>query len=206
MPSRNTVREFGENNFYHIYNRGVEKRDIFLDEEDYTVMLNLMARHLRPKPDADLYGREYKSFSTEVELLAYCLMPNHFHFLVYLKDSSGVTRWMRSVMTAYVGYFNKKYDRVGPLFQGNYKASLIKNESYLWHISRYIHLNPSRTKLGWQNYKYSSTDYYLGQKQANWINPKRILEMHQDYGDDYNRFLHDYDDYKKSQEELNLSF
>lgn len=101
-------------------------------------------------------------------------MPNHFHLLVKQSSLNGITKIMRAVCTNYVMYFNKKYDRVGTLFQGKYKAALIQNDDYLLHLTRYIHLNPypgSDPKL----YNYSSYNYYLGKKNANWLKTREVL-------------------------------
>lgn len=99
-----------------------------------------------------------------------------------------MTELLRSVMTSYVMYFNKKYQRVGPLFQTPFRASLIDKDAYLHHISRYIHLNPGK---GWKDYEYSSIGYYRNIKIANWININSILELYDDK-DEYIEFVGDY--------------
>lgn len=109
-----------------------------------------------------------------------------------------MTKLMRRIMTAYSTYFNKQYDRVGHLFQGSYKAVRINNEAYLWHISRYIHLNPLDIRQEWQTYKYSSYPYYSSQKQADWVRPNRILDIHQEHQQEYAKFVSDYQNYKKT--------
>jgi hypothetical protein len=96
-------------------------------------------------------------------------------------------------MTAYSTYFNKTHKRRGVLFESSYKAKLIDDDSYLWHISRYIHLNPQDIKEDYSKYRYSSLPYYLGNKQAEWINPKRILDMHSDNLASYAVFVKDYE-------------
>lgn len=196
MPSRNIVKEFSPEAYYHVYNRGVEKRIIFLDEEDYRVFLNLLKRYLSKTPTKDSSGREYEWLYPEMELLAYCLMPNHFHLFVYQHDTDAVTRLMRGVGTSYTMYFNRKYKRVGTLYQDRFKATHITNDSYLQHISRYIHLNP-REYLTWE---YSSLPFYLGKKQADWVRPERVLEIFK--GSDYLEFVKDYIGHKEILEEL----
>jgi putative transposase len=118
----------------------------------------------------------------EVEMICYCLMPNHFHFLLKQNSKDGITKFMRRISNAYVRYFNKRYNRVGALFQGKFKAALIKSDDYLLHLSRYIHLNPLEVrplkKRGneWlRNYLHSSYPVYLGYRQTFWINPEPIL-------------------------------
>lgn len=187
MPSKNTIKNYVESGLYHVYNRGVEKRDVFLDDQDYTVFLSLLKMYLSPQevpfthPLAELPNlkpsrlRPLKSFFGEVELFAYCLLPNHFHFLIKQNTKDGMQKLMQALLTNYSTYFNKKYERVGPLFQGPYKAVLIETEPYLLHLSRYIHLNPPVTGRGLVTYAYSSYPYYLGYKNAIWIKPDEIL-------------------------------
>jgi putative transposase len=173
MPAKNSIKQFIEGGYYHLYNRGVEKRDIFLDEQDYSVFLHYLKKYLCPTP---LEGSDPHPLSTEISLLSFCLMLNHFHLFVKQNSINGITKLVRAVCTNYVMYFNKKYSRVGTLFQGKYKAVLVDNEAYFLHLSRYIHLNPypeSNPKL----YPYSSYKYYLGQKQANWINTEEVLSF-----------------------------
>jgi putative transposase len=177
--------------YYHIYNRGVNKRRIFLDKEDYVVFLNLLKRHLSGKPQEDLKGREYIWLYEDMELLAFCLMPNHFHLCIYQHTPTAMQRLLGAVSMSYTTYFNKKYQRIGPLFQDTYKASHILDDSYVQHITRYIHLNPK----GYKEWEFSSLPYFLGKKQAEWIRPEKILDM---FGGrkQYGQFVEDYADYK----------
>lgn len=174
MPAKNTVKQFIENGYYHIYNRGVEKRDIFLDKQDYAVFLNYLKKYLDPELGSDPLWKR-KSLCQEVDLLTFCLMPNHFHLLVKQYTINGITKLMRAVCTNYVMYFNEKYQRVGGLFQGKYKAALVLDDIYLLHLSRYIHLNPYIGSDPLINYLYSSYNHYLGSKSSSWIKPGEIL-------------------------------
>ncbi len=173
MPAKNSVKKFVENGFYHLYNRGVEKRNIFLDEHDYAVFLHYLKKYLDPTVPFGI-GSDPHPLSSEIDLFAFCLMQNHFHLLLKQKSVDGITKLIRAVCTNYVMYFNKKYERVGTLFQGKYKAVLIENDSYLLHLSRYIHLNPYPGSDP-KSYNYSSYGYYLGNKNANWLNTTEIL-------------------------------
>jgi putative transposase len=192
MPSRNVIKIYLNGGYYHIYNRGVEKRDIFLDDQDYTVFLGLFKKYLAGEKAKINNGRVFESLNQEVTLLSYCLMPNHFHMLIRQETNDGIVRFMRRVATSYVMHFNKKYDRVGALFQGNYKASHVDADSYLHHISRYIHLNPKDYK----HWPYSSYGYYLGNKKASWINPQPILDLFDNNNQQYASFVADYIDMK----------
>ena len=184
MPSKNIIKEYVENGYYHIYNRGVEKRDIFLDEQDCIIFLHYLKLYLSPIEELkqlDLPGLRISKFitlnlSAEVDLLAFALMPNHIHLQIKQKTADGIVKLMKRLATAYVMYFNKKYLRVGSLFQNTYKATLIETDEYLLHLSRYIHLNPAKTIFKKINFKeFTSYPYYLGQKHASWIKPQEIL-------------------------------
>lgn len=194
MPARNRVKTYVEDGYYHIYNRGVEKRDIFIDDQDYCVFLNFLKAYLSPPvkelshPVKEVTGsgpvrlRLLKSFFMEITLRTYCLMPNHFHLIIHQINKNSMSKFMQALGTSYSMYFNKKYNRVGVLFQSVYRATLVMEDFYLLHLSRYIHLNPSELPTGSdpvmiQQYPYSSYAYYLGKKNATWINPEPILSF-----------------------------
>lgn len=196
MPAKNLEKIYAPESYYHLYNRGVNRRSIFKDGQDYAVFLNLLKRYLGKKPEKDKQGREYPWYRSDIQLLAYCLMPNHYHLLIYQKDTRAITRLMRGVCSSYTVYFNKKYQRVGHLFQDRFKATMIQTDPYLLHISRYIHLNPEKYK----EWEFSSLRYYLGKKRAAWINPRRIMELFE--GESYTAFLEDYKDHRKMLKEI----
>jgi len=183
VPAKNSVKLYIENGYYHIYNRGVEKRDIFLDENDYRNFLYQLKYYLGIPKEDDI-SRKKRSLRSEVVLLGYCLMPNHFHLYIKQLTKTGMTKLLRAICTNYACYFNKRNERVGSLFQGKYKAALIENEPNLLHLSRYIHLNPLELdRVGpWRGsdplweYPYSSYSFYLGLKSADWLNTNEILE------------------------------
>lgn len=157
MPSKNSVKIYTENSYYHIYNRGVEKRLIFQDPQDYGVFLSYLKEYLTPKNELELRRKlsdsntPYKdkdkilkalrmnNFYGEITLLAYCLMPNHFHFFVKQRSALSIDKFMQSLCTRYTMYFNRKYKRVGSLFQAVYKAVLVQTEEQFIYLSKYIH-------------------------------------------------------------------
>lgn len=174
MPTRNSRKDYAPDTYYHTYSRGANKQNIFLDEQDYAVFLSYLQRYLSPSLNKKNNRQAAKSFANDLSLLCYCLMPNHIHLLIYQhNDSRALPSMLQRIFTSYSMYFNKKYDRVGPLFQGRYLASRIDNDAYLHHVSRYIHRNPAR----WRTYTYSSLRYYTGDTQSDWIKPDRILEL-----------------------------
>ena len=188
MPAKNSRKTYVENGYYHIYNRGVEKRIIFLDQQDYSVFLSYLKDYLLPKNEKELYERlsdpqisskekdkvlkllHLNNFGQEITLLAYCLMPNHFHFFVKQKNIEAIDNFMNSLATRYTMYFNRKYKRVGHLYQGVYKAVLINNEAQFLHLSRYIH----KQALDLKNQPCSYPEY-MGSRQTLWIKPDEVL-------------------------------
>jgi putative transposase len=139
---------FENDQIYHIYNRGVEKRQIFMDNFDYYRFVH----NLFEFNDTTPAGR-FSEFVTPkvmqnkkrdllVEVLCFCLMPNHFHLILRQRVDNGIIAFMKKIGLGYAMYFNRKNIRVGSLFQGRFKAISASNDEYLLHLSRYIHLNP----------------------------------------------------------------
>ncbi len=188
MPTRNVAKIFVPDSFYHVYNRGWNLSKIFLDSNDYAYFEELLARYLSINPAIDKIGREYPHYTKDVRLLAYCLMGNHFHILLYqYNDEKATTRLMTSLLTAYTSYFNKRHKRRGSLFESTYKAMRIGDDAQLQHITRYIHLNHS----GYATWKHSSYRDYIGSARE-WIHPQPILELFSSI-DAYKEFVADYE-------------
>lgn len=198
MPARNTIKEYGEDCYYHLYNRGVSKATIFHDKNDYSVFLNTLKRHLSLKPHQDRVGREYRHLQKDVSLLCYCLMPNHFHLLVLNKSTQGIEQLMRSLATTYSMYYNRKYKHSGHIFQGVYKGSLIENDKYLSHISRYIHRNPQDYK----SYSYSSYQALIKDWDVEWLDKKEFWNIFEGTPKEYEEFVGDYEDMKANMPEI----
>jgi putative transposase len=194
MPARNVRKQYASNTYYHLYNRGVEKRLIFLDTQDYGVFLGYLKQYLLPKDekiiqkrltDPSLFSREkdhllkqlrLNNFANEITLLTYCLKPNHFHFLIKQNHATAIDAFMQSLFTRYTMYFNHRYKRVGSLFQGVYKAVMIETEEQFLHLSKYIH----RQALSFQGETLearspSSYPEYIGQRKSAWVHPEEIL-------------------------------
>ena len=140
------------NEYYHIYNRGVDKRIIFTEPKDYNrfVYLLYLCNTEKSILVRDLFSDGLSAFEvfkfdrgdTIVDIGAYCLMPNHFHILIKEKIDGGISLFMKKLLTAYSMYFNKKSERTGTLFEGRFKASHANNDVYLKYLFSYIHLNP----------------------------------------------------------------
>lgn len=162
---------FVTGSYYHIYNRGVEKRNIFIGKHDYQQFVLAMDFYRKTPLSTKLSDfkrriEKIKKVENQIELVrifSYCLMPNHFHFLLMQNADGGVTHFLRKFTNSYTRYFNTKYDRIGPLFQGTFKAKYIENDEYLLQVSKYIHRNPLKLKSNLHSYPYSSYGYYLSQ-------------------------------------------
>lgn len=177
--------KFSEQEYYHVYNRGVEKRDIFLDNKDRERFLKLLFLCngsnrviVKDLPQGRPLG-EVDRGEKLVDIGVYCLMPNHFHILIKEIKSGGVTKFMSKLSTSYSMYFNSKYKRSGALFQGKFGAGQINDDNHLKYLFAYIHLNPIKiidplwkekginnlalSKKFLQEYKYSSYCNYTEQ-------------------------------------------
>ena len=152
------------NHYYHIYNRGVNHQAIFLDQSSWILFLNLLRNY---------FTRDL------VDILAYCLMPNHYHLLVYLKSDSFSKAVMQPFALAFVKTINNQHGRVGPLFQGPFKNQLVDSDGYLTHLSRYIHLNPVTAGLVSHpaDWEYSSYREYIGVRNGTLPSTTLILGM-----------------------------
>ncbi len=139
-----------EGYWYHIIGRGVNKEKIFYDDEDKNFFLSILANICK---------------RLDILISAYCLMPNHFHLLVF-RGADSLYKLMHPLLTKYSIYFNKKYNRTGHLFQDRYKSFIVLNENYLLKLIAYIHKNPVRAKLvsSAEEYKFSSDKAYRGKE------------------------------------------
>lgn len=143
---------------YHIYNRGVDKRDIFMDDEDRFRFIHDLFEFNDENPSLNigdvLSSKKLKNLEVGlpeierkprkilVEILVFCMMNNHYHLIVRQKKENGITEFMRKLGTGYTNYFNQKYERTGALFQGKFKSVCIKNDAHLMYLPIYLHLNP----------------------------------------------------------------
>ncbi|MBX4181739.1 transposase [Candidatus Parcubacteria bacterium] len=176
MSVRNTLIAPGE--YYHICNRGVSKQIIFHNSDDYNRFLFLIL-YFQSSTTFDQIGRIVKQFvqspaldirkdvinKRTVELLAFCIMPNHFHLIIKEVEDNGVINYLQRILTAYSKYYNTKYEKSGHVFQGPYRSIHISDDRQFLHTSAYIHRNP-RELRGWINredkYPWSSYQDYIG--------------------------------------------
>ncbi|MFH0937214.1 MAG: transposase [Candidatus Daviesbacteria bacterium] len=209
MPYRTTP--FVTSNFYHIYNRGVEKRQIFLDERDYEHFLQTIYYYQfsGPKPRFSQRGHfkvQNQNFELNpkiVDAICYCFMPNHFHLLLRQSREDGIKEFMGKTMNSYTKYFNTKNNRVGPLFQGMFKAVTIETDEQLLHVSRYIHLNPYVSDLtkNLDSYHYSSYPDYINLAHQQICTKESILDFFKNPLE-YKEFIAEHSDYAKELEAM----
>lgn len=185
MPTKNTIKKYIENGYYHLYSRGVDKREIFMDEQDCIVFLYYLKIYLsspdqlRKDPNFLTPKMLYKIYNLnlheEVDLLSFALMPNHFHLQIKQKSSNGIESLTRRMLTGYVKYFNRRHSRVGALFESAYKAVNVTTDEQNLYLSAYIHKNPMKLVNPKFNFtQFSSYPYYLKQKNADWVKTDEI--------------------------------
>ena len=178
---------FSPGEIYHIYNRGVNKQPIFFNDHDrfrFIILLFLMngSKEIHISNYRNLSFSDYFNINkgnSLVEILAYCLMDNHFHLVLKEKQDNGISQFMLKLLTAYSMYFNKKHNRTGPLFEGRFKATHVSDDGQLEYLLAYVHLNPVKIKdeNSWtgkvikdtedaekflKDYRFSSFQSYLG--------------------------------------------
>lgn len=182
-------KPFAADNYYHIYNRGNDKQDIFLEKDDYFFFLSRLRESLYPKTDS--HYRRKSLPENAYTLLAYVLMPNHFHFLLKQNTELEVSKLISKVCTSYSKYFNKKYKKTGGLFQPKFRAILVKDENYLLFLSAYIHTNPSVASITRDNkdYPWSSYPDYVCDLKGTLPNKKVILGQFSNSVSEYARYV-----------------
>lgn len=181
------------NEVYHIVSRGIAQNSIFRNKRDYLRILNLVGfyRYSNPPLRFSHYDRLpvekkenflsglRKNSGELVEILAFCFMPNHTHFLLRQTEDKDISFFMRNIQNSYARYFNTKYQRSGALFQAMFKAVRIKTDEQLSHVSRYIHLNPVTSYLiekeGLIGFPWSSFPEYVNKRSLKFVNSDFIL-------------------------------
>jgi putative transposase len=197
MPIKHTQKQFIPDAYYHVYARGAGGASIFRDRADYDHFEWLLARSLMRQPVVQRNGRAYAWLRESVHLSAYCLWDDHFHLLLYQRDSDGMSRLMRSVLTAYTMYFNRQYGRRGPLLESTYRAVRMDDATRLHYAVRYMHLH----QPDFAHWPHSSLQEYLHLQNREWLVPAPLVDLFDtssDYADfmlDRQAALDDADDY-----------
>ena len=211
--------KFVNEEYYHIYNRGVDKRKVFLDQLDYSRFLKglsdfntKLVREERKRRKSELSSDSSSERKSElssdlvssdlVEIVAYCLNPNHFHLILKQVEERGIEIFMHKQGTGYSNYFNKKYKRSGSLFQGPFKSIHIDSNEYLLYISAYVNKNYFIHGYGSGNWQYSSLLDYIGKRNEALCSKKIILDQFDNNFKAYEKFASDNALYIKEKKEL----
>jgi putative transposase len=208
------------NQFYHVLNRGISLQPAFVTRRDYQRAIEVLVYYQNEKPP--LRYSQFLALTNKrrkqildglsekreflVEIIAYCLMPNHFHFMIKQLKKEGISKFMSNFTNSYTRYFNVKNKRNGPLFEGKFKAIRIETDEQLLHLSRYIHLNPYssyvvKTLKDLKNYAFSSFSEYLGNAEINICSKEIVLGQFKNV-ELYKKFVFDQADYQKRLEEI----
>ena len=205
MPSR--IIPFADGEYYHIFNRGVAKMQIFNNFRDFNRFIKTMIYYSieGPKPKFSMFmptTTKLNASNKIVDIVCYCLMPNHFHFLLRQRRKNGISEFVSKLSNSYTKYFNIKNRRVGPLLQGDFKAVHIESNGQLIHLSRYIHLNPlvGYVTKDLDIYRWSSYHEYLN-NESEICDNKIVLDQFKS-PEEYRQFVLAQETYGKELERI----
>lgn len=217
MPGRKEILSTG--NIYHVFNKFIEAKTIFNSSNYCSTLLELLFyyrstkiscsysrfRQLNIKLQTKILKNLKFKKHFKIDLLAFCLMPTHFHFLIKQKINNGISKYLSDVFNAFTRYHNLKNARKGPLFISRFKAVLIRSEKQLIHVSRYIHLNPYSTEFintikELADYPWSSYKEYVGNAHHSFCEINTIMSLFYDRKKRYQQFVENHADYQKTLE------
>lgn len=186
MPYRGDT--FTQGQYYHIYNRGAGKAKIFFNDENYRYLLRLVKEHYQK------HG---------VAIIAYCLMPNHYHFLLRQESEEPLSKFMQVLFNSYVQALNIQQERTGTLFEGRFKHKSVERWEYLIGLCRYIHLNPVKAGVAAkpEDWAYSNYREWIGLRDGALVD-KVFVRDHFSSADEYVKFVNDIEDETKSHEKI----
>lgn len=204
---------------YHLFNRGIERKTIFTTKWEYQRAYEILkyyrfsdlpfrlsqllklAKDEREKVLSEINQKNDKL----VEIISFCLMPNHFHFMLKQLQTDGIKRFISNFTNSYTKYFNTKHERIGPLFEGIFKAVLVESDEQLVHLSRYIHLNPASSFIinteDLEGYAWSSLPEYLIKSTVNTCNTEPVLSLFPSI-EEYHKFVLDQVSYARELDKI----
>ncbi len=176
MAKRNVV--FLPGHYYHVYNRGANRQSIFREEDNYLLLLRRMKQYLK----------QY-----QITVLVYCLLPNHYHFLLRQETEKSVSLLMQAIFNSYSKAYNRAYAHTGTLFEGPFRAVPVTTDAYLLHLCRYIHANPVTHSLVAHpaDWPYSNYLEWTGERPGTLYDPS-FVQTHFPQPDEYRKFVLDY--------------
>lgn len=182
MPYR--TDEFTKGQYYHVYNRGAGKSKIFFNQENYKYLIQLIEKNYQK------YG---------MGIITYCLMPNHYHFLIQQLTDVPISKFINVLFNGYVQALNRQQNRTGTLFEGRFKHVLIDEWKYLIHLCRYIHLNPVKARLVSkpEEWEFSNYKEWIGMRDGI-LKDADFIKEHFENSNTYIQFVHNVEDEMKS--------
>ena len=218
MPGRGIVLTTDE--IYHVFNKGIDSRTTFTTLREYSraELTISFYRFIAPpmrlsyylgkskEEKANIFDKFKKDNEKLIDIYCYCLMPNHYHFLLRQKVDSGIAKFMSQIQNSYTRYFNTRHKRIGALFLEQFKAKRIENDEQLLHVSRYIHLNPYTAHLlekikDLENYPWSSFKEYANPGSDNICDTDNILSYFKTKND-YKDFVYNRAEYQRELDEI----
>jgi len=182
------LMQYIQHHYYHIYNRGNNRQPIFLEDDNYIYLLKMF------KEKKDKYS---------ITILAYCLMPNHYHLFLRQDGTHPISNFLKTVFQSYVQAFNKKYQRSGKLFEGNAQGKAIDDEGHFYHICRYIHLNPVDAGLVISPGDWSYSNYleFVDERKGTLYDREFVNSLYAN-GEEYVKFVNEYAEEKSNYEKI----
>lgn len=217
MPSIYYQRNFYPDCYYHIYNRGAHQQLLYHDKNDYLAFTEILRHYIlsplgtppsiitrihNAKNSTRKLSKDRIFAELPYKLLAYCLMPNHFHLMLQqISEETTISNLMRRLSVAYAMYYNSRYHHSGTILQGKYKNVLVENETQWLYLTKYIHRNPLHNQQSSElckkilpQYPYSSYQNYLGIKTERWVDTSQILSRYKrNPYQNYQEFVEDSD-------------
>ncbi|MBL8159954.1 hypothetical protein JNJ66_05845 [Candidatus Saccharibacteria bacterium] len=169
MPQKYAIKQLEPESYCHIFIEGAGGQAIFRDQADYQYFISLFSRYLDRTINRRDLGRAYPHYWRDIELAAYALMTRQLHIVAYIRQPDALQALMRSLLTSYARYFNRRHKRSGAVFSSRYKARIIPAE-YVPAVSRFVHRSPRN----WQTYRHSSLAFFIDTSPPGWLAPRHV--------------------------------
>jgi putative transposase len=193
MQNQDKVKVNKIGSYYYANICGTREQNVFYDDFDYKFFMSLFELYLSKEDPPGQKSIKRLKLDDSVEVLAYCLMPNHFHLLVYQTNKAGLTKLVHGIMIRYSRYFNKKYDNKSPLFENCYQVKAVLSDQSLLDTSRSIHMTPDI----WIDYPHSSLRAYLYDDAPCWMDKSRVANLYGSTANYFNFLNNNYKTHKK---------